>query len=379
MKPLSYSQISQYLQCPLCYRLQYIDGLKPEEKWYFSFGTTLHLCAEYFFRISVPPPPSLQQLLKFYDDNWLSAGYASPEDENNHRVYGRELLTDFWKIHSNGFRMPVAVEQWFSIDIEGVKLRGLIDRVDRLGDGLSIVDYKSSRELFTADHLEQDLQLTLYQLAAQQMWRRPVKQLTLYHLRTNTACTCSAREEHRLEEARRLVLQTAGGIEKGDFPAIENQFCPCDFAQYCPYHRHEHMSATEELQPANRLKGASAADLVENYASLQKQIKALEIQLEELRQMIIGYCRDEELNRLYGNEHAVTFKIYNKTEYDEEAVRALLEPAGLWEKVLQFDPAQIKALLADVSIRRDIKTKLECLRRIMPGSPRLFVRKLKEE
>ena len=31
MKPLSYTQISRYQSCPLCYKLQYIDGLKEKD------------------------------------------------------------------------------------------------------------------------------------------------------------------------------------------------------------------------------------------------------------------------------------------------------------------------------------------------------------
>ncbi len=65
MRPLSYTQISRYRNCPLSYKLQYIDKLKPKEKYYLSFGDVIHQCAEYFFKVPVPPPPSLEKLLKF--------------------------------------------------------------------------------------------------------------------------------------------------------------------------------------------------------------------------------------------------------------------------------------------------------------------------
>ncbi len=146
MRPLSYTQISLYQSCPLCYKLQYIDGLKPKDKWYFSFGSTLHLCAQYFFKVRVPPPPSLEELLRFYGKNWISEGYESVEEEAKYRTYGEEILAKFWEIHTADFRIPVAVERMFYIDIEGVKLRGFLDRVDKLeSGGLSIVDYKSNQ------------------------------------------------------------------------------------------------------------------------------------------------------------------------------------------------------------------------------------------
>ena len=58
--------------------------------------------------------------------------------------------------------MPIALERAFNLDVEGIKVRGFIDRVDKLDSGgLSIVDYKSGRELFTTEYLADDLQLTI--------------------------------------------------------------------------------------------------------------------------------------------------------------------------------------------------------------------------
>jgi putative RecB family exonuclease len=248
VKPLSYTQISLYQTCPLSYKLQYIDGLKPKDKWYFSFGSTMHLCTEYFFKVKVPPPPSLEALLDFYETSWISQGYESAEEEAKYRAYGREILTRFWQIHHPDFRMPLAVEHLFYVDVEGVKLRGYIDRVDKLDSGgLSIVDYKTSQNLFTVDDLEGDLQLTLYQLAVQQIWQLPVERLTLYHLRSSTPCSCGPRAASQLDAARRMVLEVADNIAQEKFPAVENQYCPCDFPEHCPYYRHQYMEARPEL------------------------------------------------------------------------------------------------------------------------------------
>jgi RecB family exonuclease len=376
MKPLSYTQISLYQSCPLQYKLQYIDGLKPKYKWYFSFGSTLHLCAQYFFKVRVPPPPSLEELLQFYEQNWISEGYESAEEEVNYKTYGREILSKFWEIHSADFRMPVAVERIFYIDIEGVKLRGYLDRVDKLeSGGLSIVDYKSNQGLFTQDDLESNLQLTLYQLAAEQTWHLPVEKLTLYHLRSNTPCSCAAKDETRLEEARHLVLAVAKNITEGKFSAIENQYCPCDFAEHCPYYRQQ----IEPPEETDILRGMAVDEAVEQYVSLQGQIKELGSQLEELKQMITNFCQAEGLNRVYGREHAITYRLVDKAGFSEGEVRALLEPEGLWPQVLSLDQSRLKQLITDEAIAKDIRHKLEALRQVISSSPRLWVRRLIEE
>ena len=380
IKPLSFTQISLYRSCPLQYKLQYIDGLKPKDKWYFSFGTTMHRCVEYFFKVSTPPPPSLEELAQFYEQNWLSVGYESPEEEARYRDYGREILTKFWETHSADFHLPVAVERMFHIDIDGIKLMGFIDRVDKLESGrLSIVDYKTSKELFTADDLETDLQLTLYQLAAEQTWQLPVERLTLYHLRSNTACSCPPRDAARLEQARQIVLDVAENIAKERFPAIENQYCPCDFPEHCPYYRHQYMAATPEPARQEIMPGIAAADAVERYASLQAQIKELEKQLEEAKEVIIKFCQSEELNRVFGSEHAATYKLMERTGFSEDEVRAILEPEGLWAKVLSLDQPRLKQLLADKEVPKDIRNRLKELRHVISTYPQLWVKKKTEE
>ena len=340
----------------------------------------MHQCAEYFFRARVPPPPSLDELLQFYEQNWLSAGYESTEEETKYKTYGREILSRFWEIHSADFRVPVAVERMFHIDIEGVKLRGFIDRVDKLeSGGLSIVDYKTSKELFTTDDLEKDLQMTLYQLAAERIWQLPVERLTLYHLRSNTPCSCEPRDETRLEQARQLVLEVAENIAKERFPAIENQYCPCDFPEHCPYYRQKYMAATVESAQQGVLPGIAAADAVEQYASLQKQMKELQRELDEAKQTIIDFCQSEELNRVYGTEHDITYKLVEKTGFSEEEVRELLEPEGLWNRVLSLDQARLKQILADEEVAKDIRNKLKALRQVIATYPQLWVKKTKEE
>jgi putative RecB family exonuclease len=380
IRPLSFTQISLYRSCPLCYKLQYIDGLKTKERSYFSFGNTMHICAERFFRVNTPPPPSLPELLEYYDQNWLSQGYESSEEEARYKDFGRDILTRFWEIHSADFRLPVAIEHNFNIDIEGIKLRGFIDRVDKLeSGGLAIIDYKTNKELFTADYLASDLQLTIYQMAAEQTWRMPVERLTLYHLRSNTPCNCLPRGPVQLDQARQLILNVAEGINRGDFPAVEGPFCPCDFAEHCPYYRHQFLTAT--LQPPRQdvLPGIAASDAAERYAALQAQIKELQMQLEETRQTIIDYCQKESLNRVFGNTCEITYKLTERTGFSEEEVRALLEPEGLWAKVLGFDPELLKQLLADETLPQHIRDKLEKLKRITTTYPQLRVKRHSEE
>jgi putative RecB family exonuclease len=377
MRPLSYTQISLYQSCPLCYKLQYIDGLEPKEKGYFSFGTTMHDCAEYFFKVKVPPPPTLEQMLDFYERHWLSEGYESPEEEAEYKAYGREMLTRFWEIHQADFRMPIAVEHKFNIDIGNIKLTGRIDRVDKLGSGgLAIIDYKTNLELFTKEYLAKDLQLTLYQLAVEQSWFLPVERLTLYHFRSNTPVSCPPREPDQLEEAKRLVLEVAEGIQAGNFPATESAYCPCDFPEYCPYYKHKF---APERGESDVLDETAVPESVERYVALQNEIKGLQLELDELKAAIAAYCQAQGLNRVYGQDHALTYKMVERGGYSEPEVRALLEPAGLWPKVLGFDQSKLRELIKDETVAKELRQRLAKLKQVVSANPQLWVRRLVPE
>lgn len=319
-------------------------------------------------------PPTLEDLLLYYEQNWLPQGYESAEEEAEYKKSGKEILTEFWKIHSADFHLPVALEKRFLVDIDGIKLMGFIDRVDKLeSGGLSIIDYKSNKELFTNDYLEEDLQLTIYQLAAEQTWPLPVEKLTLYHLRSNTPCSCSPRGPTRLDQTRRLILEVADNILSEKFPAVENQYCPCDFPEHCPYYRHLYMASTEARQ--DLLPGIAAAEAVERYASLKAQINELETQLEEAKQLITDFCRVEGLSRIYGEEHEITYKLIERTGFDANEVRVLLEPEGLWEKVLGLDQSRLRKLLTDKEISKEIREKLESLKRVTGTHSQLQIKK----
>jgi putative RecB family exonuclease len=356
-----------------------VDRLPQPEKGYFSFGTCIHACVEYFYRVKTPPPPSLEKLLDFYDKNWIPEGYESPEDEANYRAYGEEILAAFWKTHAPAFKMPVAVEKLFFLDVDGVKVRGYIDHVDKLDSGaLAVIDYKTNRDLFTAEYVENDLQLTIYQLAAEQLWRLPVETLTLYHLRSNTPCTAPGRRPEVLQETRELILDVADRIVRQEFPATENRYCPCDYPEYCPYYRHQvvlEVPKEGEQTPLPDPGAIDAAAAVERYAGLQAQIKDLQDELERTRRAIVEYCQAEDLKRVYGPGHELTYRLMERTGFDGTEVKTLLKPAGLWDAVSKLDEGRLKALIGDESLDTDLRQALEKLRRVTSTYPVLRLKR----
>ena len=235
VRSLSYSQISAYQTCPLFYRFQYIDKLPTKPRFYFSFGNTLHRCAQYFFKKKGLGPPSLEDFLEFYDQAWSSAGYFSRKREAEDKQVGREILTQFWEINSRDYHLPLATEKWFTVDVGGVPFRGYIDRVDiSPTGGLLILDYKSGKRDISKDEVEESLQLSMYQIGAQGTWLLPVEKLSLYHLRSNTNVEVEARDDNTIKRAEETVTTVSQSIENKEFEPRLNPSCPCEFSALCP-------------------------------------------------------------------------------------------------------------------------------------------------
>jgi len=68
-----------------------------------------------------------------------------------------------------------------------------------------------------------------------------------------------------------------------------------------------------------------------------------------------------------------------KTGFSEDEVKALLEPEGLWHKILCLDQSRLRQLITDETVAKDIREKLEALRRVVSAYPQLWVRRIMEE
>ena len=118
---------------------------------------------------------------------------------------------------------------------------------------------------------------------------------------------------------------------------------------------------------------------VERYVALQKEIKGLEMELKELKEMITAYCQERGLKRVYGKGHALTYGVRETTSYSEPEVKALLEPEGLWPRVLGFDQYKLRELIKDETVADELRRKLAELKQVVSANPQLWVRRLAEE
>lgn len=244
---LSASSTRTYLQCPLKFRYQVVDGMSEPPTEATVKGTVVHQALEDLF--TLPPglrnQKSAQELLP---QAWEKTLGSNPEadqlfsDESlleQARIDTEELLANYFLLEHPENLAPRAMERFVDSRLDsGVLLRGIIDRIDESADGeLRVVDYKTGRAPSPRFTNEALFQMRFYALLLQQTWRLP-KRLQLLYLRSVQALTLDpdakdiAKFQLDIEDLWRRIQSDALA---GEFRTQKSRLCDwCAFQHICP-------------------------------------------------------------------------------------------------------------------------------------------------
>src|SRR4029450_10959187 len=142
---LSSSSINTYETCPAKFKFQYEDRVPQARSAALSFGDSLHRALHLFHNRPVPVPPSIAELHDMLEASWVSEGFGDASEEQTYRDHGRQGLAQYNRGNAENYRIPAALEFRFTIEVEGVALSGVIDRMDRIpGGGDEMADYNTN-------------------------------------------------------------------------------------------------------------------------------------------------------------------------------------------------------------------------------------------
>jgi putative RecB family exonuclease len=366
---LSYSSINTYETCPAKFRYQYEERLPTGGSPALSFGDSLHKTLYRFHDRPVPVAPPLEELYEILESEWSTEGYRDPSEELLYYEHARQVLSEYHRQNAESFRIPAALEFRFTVEVEGVELSGMIDRMDRIpGGGYEIIDYKTNRRLPPMAVVDRDLQLSLYHLAAKQVWGIEPERLTLYFLLPGQRMSTFRTAQH-MDEIRRRVAVVAERIEAGMFEPRQNPLCDwCDFQRVCPLYRHKYEK--EEGDPAPRMTG-----IVDEWITLKREHFDRWRRLDELAALINAFCEEHGYRRLYGSDgSAVDRRPQHVTAPVFDQVRAVLEPMGLWDRVLAVDPKKISDLIESRTLPPQVEDALLASREEVRTQHALYLR-----
>jgi DNA helicase II / ATP-dependent DNA helicase PcrA len=235
---LSASAVENYRKCPQRFLFGYLWSLKEGPRGNLSFGSVMHTTIKRFIeqlRRGVTLP--FEEVARIFETEWSSAGFEDTYQEAEYKKDGLEQLRTF---HATILESPPNVleqEKAFELPLENnVIVKGRIDQINSLGrKDVEIVDYKTGNPKKEAA-AQRDLQLSIYALAAQEILELNPVRLLFHHLQNNQV-QATTRGAKQLEEAQNIVLEAAGDIRAGQFPAKAGFICrSCAYRPICPAH-----------------------------------------------------------------------------------------------------------------------------------------------
>lgn len=374
MRRLSQTSMSTYETCPQKWKLQYVDGRPTKSNRFMNLGSAVHAALECFYQRRVSEPATLDEMIQAFEAEIDPAAYTSDEERERARADGLQMIRDFRAAHAPGFRPALLVEGMIRFELDGVPLVAKIDRVDKLtgqGNGqgsnagrspVRIVDYKSGFKAPQLEEVRKNPQLTLYQVAVESALGLKVEAVGLYHVPSQTLFEVPAHGPEQVDALRGRVLRVARGIELEEFEPRPGRCCEwCDFKAWCPAWAHEYPEnwVQEPLPPTPTHE--EAASLAERYGAIKDEIRALGGALQEVREPLERFFAATGERSADGERYRVSGSLGRSRCFDHEELRRLLEPEGLWERVLAPDWHAAEALLDDPSLPAELRARLEQL------------------
>jgi putative RecB family exonuclease len=249
MAVYSHSKISTFEQCPLKYKLRYIDKIIIVERSIESFlGEVVHSALEWIYTcVKKKIIPSLDEVISYYDSEWnreynkmiISINYGRTPDVYYNK--GIKFLIDYYMEHNpfNDNTLEVEKKIFINLDKEGrYRIRGFIDRLSYdLEKGEYIVhDYKTSDSAPTQEKIENDRQLSLYSLAVKELFGKDKEVLLTWHFLAFKKRVYSRRTNEQLEVLKSQVIGIIDKIENAEsFPPKISKLCDwCEYRRMCP-------------------------------------------------------------------------------------------------------------------------------------------------
>jgi hypothetical protein len=209
-----------------------------------SLGASVHTALRNWYGLPEQrrEPGALPKLLR---STWVGEGYRDEEQERE----GYTTALGWLETYVAGLDPadePVGVERVVAAKTGHLALSGRVDRIDRRGDELVIVDYKTGRSGLSSDDARGSRALALYAYAAERVFRRRCVRVELHHLPSATVAAHEHTEQtlgRHLSRAEATAADAAnaeqavrdGADPDVAFPTTPGSLCSwCDFKRSCP-------------------------------------------------------------------------------------------------------------------------------------------------
>jgi DNA helicase-2/ATP-dependent DNA helicase PcrA len=231
---LSANAVQSYSTCPMKFKLERDWRIPGEAAAAMQYGFAIHtVLKNYYDPAAHAQEMSIDDAIQAFRHEFAKGYIDDPVQRKMYEERGEDQLRTLLEASPRGSANVIATEHKFSFKLCGREIRGRIDRIDQLEDGVvRVIDYKTGIPK-DRKFAEESLQLSIYAMAVAQMNLTP-RELVLVNVQDNS-CAVAGRTAKQLDTARREIEDAAEGISRGEFDPRTGSHCRwCDYKSLCP-------------------------------------------------------------------------------------------------------------------------------------------------
>ena len=268
--PTSFTEIKDYLECPMKYKFRKIYGFSPAVPELFGYGLTTHTAINRTHQLFTNTAPSRQEAEEIAEDVFHLKHVFPSRDSEREGAYERarnaskRLVGNYAEDYPEDYMQSRSLEQRFEIKADKALITGSIDlllREDNDGNILEakVIDFKSmdfpERQLNPFFWINLSLQVQLYAYVADIVLGENAKTGAVHLLKAPNTDEVPNRisvpiTDEAIESAIQNIEWAVNRILEGEFPMRpSNDKCEeCDFRKICSKQRQE-FNSTEVPNP----------------------------------------------------------------------------------------------------------------------------------
>jgi len=256
-RTLTPSKVAAFTACPLAFRFSVIEHRPEPPSPHAVKGTLVHAVLEGLFwnhdaadRTEAAAAGELARAwAELASDPEFVALELTADQADAFLADARQLVSNYFSIEDPTAVRTIGVELGVELEADGIRLRGIIDRLDIGPDGaLTVIDYKTGRA--PAPRYEQGRLggVQTYALLCERILGRAPTEVRLLHLRDPLVISAFPTPQ-TLRGQQRRTAAIWGAIERacgtGDFRPSVGPLCQfCHFKPSCPAFGAHEMAAS---------------------------------------------------------------------------------------------------------------------------------------
>jgi hypothetical protein len=147
---MNVSALNSYLDCPLGFFYKTLLRAPVARSESMEFGSAVHHAVEKLFQKMQDGKqdsfPALSEFIEDFVDYMIRNREFFTSEAFERRIpYGKNILTNYYNTYINSWNKVVSVERNIRTTVNGIPVKGKIDKLEFDGNKVNLVDYKSGR------------------------------------------------------------------------------------------------------------------------------------------------------------------------------------------------------------------------------------------